>query len=360
MRKIAILGGAGKIGRMLGCFLGRSGDYQVRIGDVRGDAAQATARRIGDAATSYEVDFDRPATLEPVLAGAEAVLSCCPFESNPFIAEQAVEYDLHYLDLTEDIETTRKVLSFEGKSKKALIPQCGLAPGFITITAMDLIKGMDEVEGIKMRVGALPRHPSNMLKYNLTWSTEGLINEYANPCEMIRDGKLALAEPLEGLETLFVDGVLYEAFNTSGGLGSLCHTLQGKVRSLNYKSIRYPGHNDYMRLLMKELRMAQHQGLLKEIFERALPTTYQDKVVIYVSAIGRQGGSYVERTYARTVYHQTIYDENWSAIQITTAAGIAAVLDLLFEGKLPQRGFVRQEDVDYNAFVANRFGKYYA
>ena len=359
MHTVAILGGAGKIGRMLAHLLGRCGDYRVRIGDTRGDAARTLARQVGESASGHEVRFDQPATLEPVLAGAEAVLSCCPFDSNPFIAEQAVKYDLHYLDLTEDVETTRKVLQNESRSKKALIPQCGLAPGFITIVAMHLLKGMEEVESVKMRVGALPRHPSNMLKYNLTWSTEGLINEYARPCEAIRDGQQVLVEPLEGLETLFVDGVLYEAFNTSGGLGSLTRTLAGKVKNLNYRSIRYPGHNDYMRLLMKELRMNEHQALLKEIFERALPTTYQDKVVIYVSAIGRQAGTYVERTYARTINHQTIHDQNWSAIQITTAAGIAGVLDLLFEGKLPQRGFVRQEDVDYTAFVQNRFGRYY-
>jgi saccharopine dehydrogenase-like NADP-dependent oxidoreductase len=136
--------------------------------------------------------------------------------------------------------------------------------------------------------------------------------------------------------------------------------MQGKVRNLNYKSIRYPGHCQYMRLLMNELRMTEHQDTLKEIFERALPTTYQDQVVVYVSATGKWQGSFAEYTYARTVHHQTIYNENWSAIQITTAAGICGVLDLLLEGKLPQKGFVRQEDVDYHEFIANRFGRYYA
>ncbi|MFP6683751.1 MAG: saccharopine dehydrogenase C-terminal domain-containing protein [Polyangiaceae bacterium] len=359
MHTVAILG-AGKIGRMVAHFLGRSGDYSLRIGDVSREEATTLAGRLGDAATGHEVDFGRPATLEPVLAGADAVVSCCPFDCNPFIAEQAVKYDLHYLDLTEDIETTRKVLAFEKQSNKALIPQCGLAPGFITITAMHLIKRMEEVESLKMRVGALPRFPSNMLKYNLTWSTEGLINEYANPCEAIRDGKHVMVEPLQGLEELVVDGVRYEAFNTSGGLGSLTQTMEGKVSNLNYKSIRYPGHNQFMRLLMNELRMNRHRDTLKEIFERALPQTFQDQVVIYVSAIGKWQGDFVEHTYARTVHHQNIYGENWSAIQITTASGICGVLDLLLEGKLPQKGFVRQEDVDYEAFANNQFGKYYA
>lgn len=358
MRTVAVLG-AGKIGRMVTHMLGHCGDYQVRVADVSLEAARRAIKEVPNA-TAFQVDFDDERTLEPVLSGAAAVLSCCPFECNPFIAEQAVKYDLHYLDLTEDIETTRAVLRNVERSSRAFIPQCGLAPGFITITGVHLMKPMEEVESLKLRVGALPRYPSNMLKYNLTWSTEGLINEYGNPCEVLRDGASAWVQPLEGLEELMIDGARYEAFNTSGGLGSLAQTLQGKVRNVNYKSIRYPGHNLLVRFLYNELKMNEDRETLRTIFERSLPSTFQDVVVIYVSAIGKQQGQYVERTYARTITHQTIAGSNWSAIQITTAAGITAVLDLLFEGNLPQKGFVRQEDVNYQQFITNRFGKYYA
>lgn len=357
MRTVAVLG-AGKIGRMVTHMLGHCGDYQVRVADVSLAAAQRAVKDV-PGAEAFQVAFDDERTLEPVLSGAEAVLSCCPFECNPFIAEQAVKYDLHYLDLTEDIETTRSVLRNVERSSKAFIPQCGLAPGFITICGVHLMKPMEEVESLKLRVGALPRYPSNMLKYNLTWSTEGLINEYGNPCEVLRDGERAWVQPLEGLEELMIDGARYEAFNTSGGLGSLSHSLQGKVKNVNYKSIRYPGHNLLMRFLYNELKMNGDRDTLRTIFERSLPATFQDVVVIYVSAVGKQQGQYVERTYARTVMHQSIAGANWSAIQITTAAGITAVLDLLFEGNLPQKGFVRQEDVNYQQFVQNRFGKYY-
>jgi saccharopine dehydrogenase-like NADP-dependent oxidoreductase len=358
MRTVAVLG-AGKIGRMVAHLLAHCGDYQVRVADVSLEAAKRAAKDLPDA-QPFRVDFDDERSLEPVLSGSVAVLSCCPFECNPFIAEQAVKYDQHYLDLTEDIETTRSVLRNVERSSKAFIPQCGLAPGFITITGMHLMKPMEEVEALKLRVGALPRYPSNMLKYNLTWSTEGLINEYGNPCEMLRDGEIAWVQPLQDLEEFSIDGARYEAFNTSGGLGSLCHTLRGKVKNLTYKSIRYPGHNTLIRFLYNELKMNDDRENLRVIFERSLPTTYQDVVVIYVSAVGKQSGQYVERTYARTIQHQQIGGVNWSAIQITTAAGITAVLDLLLEGQLPQRGFVRQEDVSYQQFITNRFGKYYA
>lgn len=357
-RTIAVLG-AGKIGRMIAHLLGHSGDYQVRVADMHLEAAKRASKDVPNT-QGFKIDVSDERTLEPVLSGAHAVLSCLPFECNPTVAEQAVKFDQHYLDLTEDIETTRSVLRNVERSSKAFIPQCGLAPGFITIVGMHLMKGMEEVESLKLRVGALPRYPSNMLKYNLTWSTEGLINEYGNPCEVLRDGQSAWVQPLDGLEELSIDGARYEAFNTSGGLGSLCDTLRGKVKNLTYKSIRYPGHNYLLRFLYNELKMNDDRENLRVIFERSLPTTYQDVVVIYVSAVGKQSGQYVERTYARTVMHQLIGGVNWGAIQITTAAGITAVLDLLLEGQLPQKGFVRQEDVSYQAFISNRFGKYYA
>jgi len=219
---------------------------------------------------------------------------------------------------------------------------------------------MTDVQDLRLRVGALPRYPSNRLKYNLTWSTEGLINEYCNPCEAILDGELRMVQPLENLERLTIDGVEYEAFNTSGGLGTLALSMQGRVRNLNYKTIRYPGHCELLKLLLHDLQMKDHQQELAAIFDRALPGTYQDQIVVFVSATGTFRSKFTEAIYAKTIYHQKIDDENWSGIQITTAAGVCGVVDLLREGKLPQQGLVRMEQVGYQDFVANQFGRYYA
>jgi saccharopine dehydrogenase-like NADP-dependent oxidoreductase len=210
-----------------------------------------------------------------------------------------------------------------------------------------------------MRVGALPQFPTGSLKYNLTWSTDGLINEYCNPCEAIHEGRRVELLPLEGLESFSLDGVRYEAFNTSGGLGTLCDSLGGQVRELNYKTIRYQGHRDEMALLLNELRLNEHREELKQIMERAVPITYQDVVVTFCTVTGWRRGALVQLTDARKVYHQMVGDETWSAIQITTAAALCTVLDLHFAGKLPSRGLVRQEQVNFNEFLANRFGKYY-
>ena len=124
----------------------------------------------------------------------------------------------------------------------------------------------------------------------------------------------------------------YEAFNTSGGLGTLCETLDGKVRELNYKTIRYMGHRDLVQLLVNELRLSERRDLLKDILENAVPVTFQDVVVTFCTVTGRRNGQLVQISDARKIYHERIGGENWSAIQITTAAGICAVLDLHVAG----------------------------
>jgi saccharopine dehydrogenase-like NADP-dependent oxidoreductase len=165
--------------------------------------------------------------------------------------------------------------------------------------------------------------------------------------------------PLEGYEQFSLDGVRYEAFNTSGGLGTLCDTLDGKVRELNYKTVRYTGHCNQVLLLVNELRLSERRDLLKDILEHAVPITFQDVVVTFCTVTGRREGQLVQHTDARKIYHQTIGGESWSAIQVTTAAGVCAVLDMFVAGQLPRRGFVRQEQVHFHDFVANRFGRYY-
>jgi saccharopine dehydrogenase-like NADP-dependent oxidoreductase len=166
--------------------------------------------------------------------------------------------------------------------------------------------------------------------------------------------------PLEELEEFSLDGIRYEAFNTSGGLGTLCETLAGKVRVLNYKTVRYPGHRDIMKILIQDLRLGERRELLKDILENALPATMQDVVLVFVTVSGTKGGRYVQESYASKIYGTTVAGVARSAIQITTAAGICAVLDLLSQGVVPRHGLVRQEEIPLRTFLANRFGRAYA
>ena len=266
-----------------------------------------------------------------------------------------------YFDLTEDLETMRRVseVAKQARSGQIFMPQCGLAPGFVSIVAHDLTGNFESLETVFMRVGALPQFPSNALMYNLTWSTDGLINEYCNPCEAIHEGQKINVLPLEGVEHFSLDGVRYEAFNTSGGLGTLCETLDGRVRELNYKTIRYLGHRDLMRFLTHDRRLSARRELLKDILEKAVPITFQDVVVIFCTVSGRRKGQLVQISDARKIYGETVDGEEWSAIQVTTAAAVCAVVDLHGQGKLTGTGLVRQEQVARDEFLANRFGRHY-
>jgi len=358
MKPVVVLG-SGKIGRMVVALLQQSGDYAVTAVDHAPPLLEKTAKVAAGCKTA-QAAFDDKAALDRLLKGAYAVVSCAPFFCNELIAQCAKAAGVHYFDLTEDVRVTRAVKALAEGAATAFIPQCGLAPGFITIAATHVIEGMDVLHEVRMRTGALPEHPNNALKYNLTWSTDGLINEYIQPCEAVVDGQLIMVPALEGLERVMIGGIELEAFNTSGGLGTFAETLAGRVRHLNYKTMRYPGHNAIMKLLLHDLRFREHPGELKQVLERSIPGTHQDIVAIFTSAIGMSGGQLTQRTYAKIIRNAVIGGHHWTAIQITTAAGVCAMLDLLREGKLPQRGLVRNEDASYADFIANRFGAHYA
>src|SRR4029077_5551651 len=226
MHRVLILG-AGKIGALISGLLAESGSYRVQLADVDGAAADAVVRAHASSdLVAYPLDASDGAALGKHLAAhpVDAVISSLPYYCNVAVAEAARRADTHYFDLTEDVEVTRAVRAIAVGARHAFVPQCGLAPGFISIAAAELITHFDELRAVKLRVGTLPQHPNNVLKYSLTWSTEGLINEYGNPCQAVSEGRLIDVPPLEGLEEIEIDGMRYEAFNTSGGLRSLAET----------------------------------------------------------------------------------------------------------------------------------------
>ena len=355
MHKVAVIG-AGKIGSTIASLLLGSGDYEVIVIDQSAEALADLDPR----ATRRAMAIDDSKALAQALAGCFAVVNAAPYHLTTVVAAAAKAAGAHYLDLTEDVAASRVVRDLAEGAVTAFIPQCGLAPGFITIAAWDLCKHFEELHDVRLRVGALPRYPSNALNYNLTWSTDGVINEYCEPCEAIVGGKLREVPALEECEEFSLDGVTYEAFNTSGGLGTLCQTLDGRVRNLNYRTIRYPGHAAIMKALLNDLGLRNRRPLLKDILENAVPATLQDVVIVFVTVSGLKNGRLMQETYVQKVFAQVIAGEMKSAIQITTAGAICAVLDLLSEGRLPSAGFIRQEDIPLADVLSNRFGRYYA
>ena len=348
--------GAGKIGQMIATLLKGSPNYRVTVAD-HDLKALGEISRLG--VSTKQIDAKDEAGMTEALTGFDAIISAAPFFLTPAIAAAAKAVGAHYFDLTEDVAATNAVRKLAEDSDTAFMPQCGLAPGFVGIAGAALAAEFDEIDSLHMRVGALPLYPTNALKYNLTWSTDGLINEYCNPCDAIVNGELVKTAPLEDYEVLGHDGVEYECFNTSGGLGTLPETLEGKARAVSYRSIRYPGHCDILKLLLNDLGLERRRDLLKEIFEAALPRTDQDVVLVYCTAKGKIDGVLREKSLINKSFARTINGQVWSAIQITTAAGVLGVVDLMRTGALPSKGFIRQEQVKLTDFLNTEFGQLY-
>lgn len=360
LRSVCILG-AGHIGFAMAVMLQQGGGYQLTVADRDADRLRAVAA-LGIATRHIQHADD----LKAAVADQYAVLNALPYHQAVAVATLCAAAGVHYFDLTEDVQSTHAIQALAAKGRggaaatSVLMPQCGLAPGFIGIVGHDLARRFEQLHTLRMRVGALPRYPQGALRYNLTWSTEGLINEYCNPCEAIVDGVRTTVPALDGLETFSLDGVEYEAFNTSGGLGTLTHTLMGRARQVDYQSIRYPGHCAILKLLLNDLRLRERRDLLKDILENAVPTTDQDVIVIFATATGLQGGKLVQHSYSARILGAEVGGHRLSAIQRTTAAGICTALDLVAQGRLPTQGFVGQEAVSLTDFLGNRFGAVYA
>jgi saccharopine dehydrogenase-like NADP-dependent oxidoreductase len=241
MKKIAVLG-LGKVGRLASELL-HDGGFTVTGFDLNP----------GDAPADFKVqalDLTDLADDADVFAAQDAVLSCLPFSLNKQLAQAAHNAGIHYFDLTEDVATTKAIIELSATSKGLMAPQCGLAPGFVGIVAADLIGSLDDCRSCKMRVGALPQNPTGLMGYAFNWSPEGVVNEYLNDCEVIEDSQVKWVSAMEWLEDIYIDGVKLEAFTTSGGLGTMCETYQGRVANLDYKTMRDPGHVVQMNLFL--------------------------------------------------------------------------------------------------------------
>ena len=232
------------------------------------------------------------------------------------------------------------VRELAASANTAFIPQCGLAPGFVSIVAFDMTKGF-EVPRQRQTAGTghFAHIHSNALNYNLTWSTGW--RHQQNTARLAKGDRQWRARRRcrrwRKREEFSLDGVTYEAFNTSeAASGPRRYSLEGKVRTLNYRTIRYPSHVAIMRALLNDLACSDRRDVLKDILEHAVPTTLQDVVIIFVTVSGHKKGHLVQETYANKIYSRDVDGRILSAIQITTAAAICTVLDLLATGQLPQ------------------------
>lgn len=342
--------GLGKVGSLMASLLQETG-FSVVGADIETNGSKAFPVKQLDVS-----DFDM---VGKVMTDFDAVVSCLPYSFNLGIATQASKLGVHYFDLTEDVATTKAIIDMSKGSKAVMAPQCGLAPGFIAIVGASLANKLDKIRSIKLRVGALPCHPTGLLSYAFNWSPEGVVNEYLNDCEVIENGQHKWVSPLEWLEKIVINGNQLEAFTTSGGLGTMCETYAGKVENLDYKSIRYPGHAKLMNFIFHELLMREDRDKTGEMLVNAKPPVNDDVVYVHVSAEGWHRDTLVREEFVRAYYPVEISGQTWRAISWTTAASACAVIELVSNGTLPARGFIKQENISFETFIKTSNGRLY-
>lgn len=349
IEKIAVLG-LGKVGSLVASLL--SSKYEVEgMDQVEPDGTFGFKTIKGD--------VSKDATMRDFLKDKQAVVSCLPYFLNIKIAQTAADMGVHYFDLTEDVPTLNAIRKMSENSKSVLAPQCGLAPGFIGILGAGLYSQFSEIRSVKLRVGALPLHPMGQMGYSFTWSAEGVINEYLNDAEVIHNTERKMVSSLDDVESININGRQYEAFSTSGGLGTMCETLENKVDTLNYKTMRYPGHRDAMKLFLYDLQMKNDRKLAKDILNNALPLVDEDIVLIYAAVEGKIDGQLRRKEFSESYRKITLDGQDWRAISWTTAFSIATVVDLVSEGKLKNQGFIKQEEIPLDMFLKSDFGSMY-
>ncbi|WP_282037342.1 saccharopine dehydrogenase family protein [Saccharicrinis aurantiacus] len=305
------------------------------------------------------VDISNQQTTLKQLGEVDAVVSCLPYKYNIIIAKIAHTLGIHYFDLTEDIKTSVEIKKLSETSKGVMAPQCGLAPGYIAIVGCSLINKFSRLRDVELRVGALPRYPNGLLGYSFNWSPAGVINEYIEDAEVIANGKRKYVSSLLGLETINIEGREYEAFYTSGGLGTLCKTLEGKVDTLNYKTIRYPGHARLMRFLLSELILKDKKELIEEILTIAKPPVKEDMVHVYAAVEGWKGDKLFREEFFHTYLPQQIDGKEYRAISWTTASSVCSVIELVHKGITAPKGYLKQEDISLDDFLSTTYGQYY-
>jgi len=343
--------GLGKVGSLVATLLHETG-FEVKGADLRdpGELPYPAEQLAGSG----------PDELKGKLKGFDAVVSCLPYSFNTGVASAARELGLHYFDLTEDVHTTEAISRMSPGGGAVMAPQCGLAPGFIAIVGASLAESFDRIRSIRLRVGALPQNPTGLLGYAFNWSPEGVVNEYLNDCQVIEDGEIKWVSALEWLETIVIHGVQLEAFTTSGGLGTMCRTYQGRVENLDYKTIRYPGHAQLMNFFFHELLMRKDRTLAGEILTCAKPPVTEDVVYIHASVEGWKGGALSRDEFVRAYYPVEIAGQKRRAISWTTAASACAVVEMVSGGSLPGKGFLKQEEIPLAEFLKTRNGRLYA
>lgn len=361
MYTIAIIG-AGRVGTALAKILLSTTDFQIELIDISSDAlvqAEISLRTVERSEFQQAMEPTEPIQLFRALAWEDvetrvheikpfAIACCVPFFQTVDVAKLALAVKSNYIDFTEDEFVTDQILNLRSQIEEAkltFVPQTGLAPGLVSYVGLSLFAELDEPKELSLRVGALPRVSLDEHRYAITWSVDGLINEYSHPCRLKRDGLTVQVDSMDEAERLSVDGIEYEAFTTSGGVGML-EAYDG-IPTVGYKTIRYPGHLEFLQrffgvgTFVPQL-LNTNIDIARNIFKR----TRDDVVVLVAQAEDTSG-----MTAAAGIRFYPSVDLGLTALELTTAGTGAAILEMIGRKLLPV-GIVHSGQVDYEAFLS--------
>jgi saccharopine dehydrogenase-like NADP-dependent oxidoreductase len=353
IHQVAVFG-LGKVGELVALLLADAGFKVIGLDAVPRKVLTADGVEL----EVRPLDVNDESVLRESLRGVDAVVSCLPYHLNVKVAEAADDASVHYFDLTEDVPTTKRVLELsEAHPEATFAPQCGLAPGLIGIVGASLAEGFDEIRSIELKVGALPQNPTGLLGYAFNWSAEGVVNEYLNDCEVLRSGRRQMVPAMTEKERVLIGGIELEAALTSGGLGTMCETYEGRVNRLDYKTLRYPGHFRQMHFLFDELNLREQRDLISGLLVDAKPPGNDDIVYLHAAVEGVKDAAPFRETYVRGYLPLEIGGRLWRAISWTTAASAVAVVELVADGRLPGAGFIKQEGIALADLLDTRAGQ---
>ncbi len=355
--KLAVIG-AGLMGRAAVYDLARvEGVEKVGVFDIDESLAKQVADAYGnDIAEAKRMDAsDEESAVEP-LREYDAAVSCVTYKYNPGLTRAAIDAGCHLVDLGGNNDAVRTQLEMNDQAEKAgviIIPDCGLAPGMVSVMAADGVARFDTVKSLKIRVGGLPQSPRPPLNYQMVFSAEGLLNEYWEPCIILENGRQKTVNPMTAVESLEFDGIGdLEAFYTSGGTSTLPDTYEGKVDFLDYKTIRYPGHCQLFKPML-EIGLASRQeievagqkveprALFRTVLDKNLTLGGLDMVLVRLTLDGDKDGK--PKTVVYEIVDRQDTKTGLTAMMRTTAFPAAIIAWMAAAGHIEVRGCKPQE-----------------
>ena len=365
-----IIAGAGGIAEAVGLILMEWSEVPptLFIGDRTLSKAKQVAHWIQEGTTKsrsvqgfHLAENGLTDEMKTILGQGDIILDCLPGSQAPRIAQFAKDYNLHYVNLTEYILETEEIIALAKDAKTGFILQTGLAPGYIDLLANGLFQQfcthfeVDKVDKLEFKVGALTNHAVAPHYYGFTWSPVGVATEYIKDTIVLRDYKITNLPSLSERATIIIDGITYEEDLTSGGAADLPDAFQGKVRSLDYKTLRHPGHYAWVQeQLNNSGNTAKTITSLQEKMKAIIPHVEDDKIILYAAVEGKDAtGVLRRREIAKQILPQIVGKHKLRAIQITTAAPVVQAAQFLLESSL--RGVILQSQIDPISFLNGNY-----